>query len=240
MSKEAKLPLFSGEKNDDVDEWLVRFSRAAEANEWPVEKQVAKAKVCFVGYASTWLEGLDALEMPKSMGALQAMMEREFRPPNYQEKMIAKLKSFRFSREDGIKYYCGNFIPIAKKISILTCSEKIDKFLAALPESLANAIYKRKPVSMEELRSIAIEEAESLEHIQNLHGVSGTAREYDAFAMESVKPKPHWKNRVAEKGPRICFRCQEEGHIASLCTAPAPVPRKPSQSNHLKEQGQSQ
>jgi hypothetical protein len=54
---------------------------------------------------------------------------------------------------------------------------------------------------------------------------ASTPRGY--FAGRGGRGRGSWRGRP---GPRLCFRCQEPGHFAKECPAPAPVPKPESGS----------
>ncbi len=59
-------------------------------------------------------------------------------------------------------------------------------------------------------------------------------RETDGRGRSHRRPYrrgPSRPRNAASRGPITCFRCQEQGHMASDCLAPAPVPKSTPQSN---------
>jgi len=67
------------------------------------------------------------------------------------------------------------------------------------------------------------DELDSIEHITGaLMDEEGRRGGFDPNSDEAMVARAG-KFRNSSTGTRKCFRCQREGHIASHCTAPAPV-----------------
>lgn len=226
-----KLPRYTGRGELESYQNQVRF--AASYNGWDETQTATHLALALEGDACQVLLDLDSAE-PLTLPALMTALERRFGQRQFLEVSREKLTMRRRIGAESLSVLAADIRLLARRgypqldkagQQELACQT----FLQALtPERLQQQVRIAKPASLD----AALHEAERLELIlgtkpNETQANTPRVRAADDEDSEEVRWVQRNPNRQREQRERRCFRCDEPGHFARDCIAPAPKARAP-------------
>ncbi|KAJ8375683.1 hypothetical protein SKAU_G00062630 [Synaphobranchus kaupii] len=227
--QQIKLPRFNGTASLEL--YLAQLELAAQLGGWTPEQTAGHLAFALEGPA---LEAI--LDLPpgerQNLQALTAALQRRF----------VQHRSAEASREKLLSRYCCEEESWGKVAADVQryAREAYPEFDAAAQETLALHAFLRA-LTPERLRDhVSLAQPGSISE-----ALVKTTRAEDTLAIRPTPQPTHQHVRVAD-GEEVrwtrtplqrpagrqgqCYRCDEPGHIARDCPAPAPKPRKPPPS----------
>ncbi|KAJ8369228.1 hypothetical protein SKAU_G00092560 [Synaphobranchus kaupii] len=215
---QLKLPRFNGTAS--LESYLAQLELAAQLGGWTPEQTAGHLALALEGPALEAILDLPPAER-QNLQALTAALQRRF----------IQHRSAEASREKLLSRYCCEEESWAYPEFNAAAQEKLalHAFLRALtPERLRDHVSLAQPGSISE----ALIKTTRAEDTLAIRPTPQPARQHVRVADgEEV----HWTRtplpRPARRQGR-CYRCDEPGHIARDCPAPAPKPREPPPSGN--------
>lgn len=218
-AKAPKLPLFN-ESQDDIDAYIERFERYADAQHWRREEWATNLSALLSGKA------LDVYyRMPKEQSTdYEKLKEALLKRYDHTEEGFRKL--FHSSRaekgESPQQYYnrleCylekwRTMANIKKTYEDVTAFIVREQFLESCNEEMAIFVREKKPKSSKEFIEVA-------ETFLSAHGGEvGTKRGSNTRSQRKEEDKKTSKSQTPFKpiSERICYSCNKTGHLAKDC-----------------------
>ena len=138
--KETPPPIFSGSAGEDVVNWVGRFERIAELNQWNPARRLVQLGMCLEGVALEWFESL--IPPLLSYPALRAAVLAAFQNPNYEFDIERQIRNRFQGVEEPVMTYCYNVIYLCSKLDPnMQEQAKVNHILRDLKLTLLDRIY---------------------------------------------------------------------------------------------------
>ncbi|KAJ8381341.1 hypothetical protein SKAU_G00021190 [Synaphobranchus kaupii] len=228
---QLKLPRFNGTAS--LESYLAQLELAAQLASWTPEQTAGHLALALEGPALEAILDLPPAER-QNLQALTAALQRRFTQHRSAEASREKLLSRYRCEEESWGKVAADVQRYAR--------EAYPEFDAAAQEKLALHAFLRA-LTPERLRDhVSLAQPGSISE-----ALSMTTRAEDTLAIRPTPQPTRQHVRVAD-GEEVCwtrtplqrparrqgrcYRCDEPGHIARDCPAPAPKPRKPPPSGN--------
>ncbi|KAJ8364905.1 hypothetical protein SKAU_G00137360 [Synaphobranchus kaupii] len=228
---QLKLPRFNGTAS--LESYLAQLELAAQLASWTPEQTAGHLALALEGPALEAFQDLLPAER-QNLQALTAALQRRFTQHRSAEASWEKLLSrYRCEEESWEKVAADiqRYAPEAYPEFNAAAQEKLalHAFLRALtPERLRDHVSLAQPGSISE----ALIKTTRAEDTLAIRPTPQPTRQHVRVADgEEVRWTRTPLQRPARRQGR-CYRCEEPGHIARDCPAPAPKPRKPPPSGN--------
>ncbi|KAJ8353404.1 hypothetical protein SKAU_G00209710 [Synaphobranchus kaupii] len=233
---QLKLPRFNGTAS--LESYLAQLELAAQLASWTPEQTAGHLALALEGPALEAILDLPPAER-QNLQALTAALQRRFTQHRSAEASREKLLSRYRCEEESWGKVAADVQRYAR--------EAYPEFDAAAQEKLALHAFLRA-LTPERLRDhVSLAQPGSISE-----ALSKTTRVEDTLAIRPTPQPTRQHVRVAD-GEEVCwtrtplqrparrqgrcYRCDEPGHIARDCPAPAPKPRKPPPSGKRGRDG---
>jgi hypothetical protein len=231
-----KPETFAGTKQEDINQWLIKFIRIAKANEWKEEKYVQHCAVYLHGYASEWLNALETGEkLPTTWVEFEKKLKAEFLPSDFELQNLHKIDALKVTTE-GVKPYAIKFKSLLQNIKSLSEELKIERFLKGLPYNFIEKVYCQNPATLESAIEMATTYEVVVANAERIAGGPEAKRQFEMLNIETgtpIRKKMTEAERARCMSEGRCFWCREKGHSIKEC------PTKPKFANESgKAQGQ--
>lgn len=138
-----KIPYFSGDTHDDVNEWIEHFDSVGDAAGWTDGEKLRKIRAFLRGPALDWynMNVRDATKKPADITELVDSLKAYFLPEDYDSHIKKQLRERKQKLTEPVASY------IAAKLSLINRSgftlntkDKIDLIVEGLLDDIKNAI----------------------------------------------------------------------------------------------------
>ena len=138
--RERDPPTFSGLAGEDVVNWLGRFERIAEHNQWAPARRLVQLGMCLEGVAQEWFESL--IPPPLTYPVLRAAVLAAFQNPNYEFDIERQIRKRFQGLEEPVMTYCYNVIYLCSKLDPNMQEQvKVNHILRGLKPTLLDRVY---------------------------------------------------------------------------------------------------
>jgi hypothetical protein len=133
-----KLPRFTGNGNQDPEEWWKEFEKVVIVNQWPQER--AREKLCaYLGEdAEEWYDDTYVMvegQYP-TLAALKESFKEKFCNQRWKNKWKSQLEKLRQQDEEAVGSYYSRFKKLIKRVTGLTEEQKMFYFTRGLKGGL--------------------------------------------------------------------------------------------------------
>jgi len=194
-------------------------------------------------YVPTMLEGLARAWFEDNCRNISwdlfiAKIKSRFSTVAKQERIKDKIYERRMGKNELVSVYIRDILDLNRQLNQrLSQHELVAIIHRGMRYSLRTMLRRATYGNVEELEA----DAESIQADMNKavdERKADLLAEQQSFAAANPRP-PEFNNRPSTGSggnrtnrPLVCHRCQEVGHIASRCRAPAPVPRYEQTEQH--------
>lgn len=138
--REREPPVFYGSAGEDVVNWVSRFERISEHNQWNPARRLIQMSICLEGVAQEWFESL--IPPPVTYPALRAAVLAAFRNPNYEFDVERQIRNRFQGVEEPVMTYCYNVIYLCSKLDPnMPEQAKVNHILRGLKPALLDRVY---------------------------------------------------------------------------------------------------
>lgn len=232
--------------DSSLTEYLQHFDLCAVINGWTEAQAGAFLGVSLAGNARRLLEGLNTCTATGYAELRQRLRDR-YEPENATGVHKAKLRSIEREETQTLGAFADEVLALVRKAypTVPHETQEVlakDRFIEALPDAeLRLWIYAAQPSSLKSAVSVGIEGEACLAkekgrkaRVRTVAGgdvalweekLDRLATRVEEMAQRASGAEGRTKQNNKRRGKIICWRCQEPGHMARDCTAPAPARR---------------
>ena len=205
----AKIQEFSGKDNKDPVEWIRKFNRTAEANNWKNEKKIAIAATHLTGIALEWYErekeNIQQWHKDEDNNSFEGKFIKELTTNAKKEKWMQELWEIKQGKGETVNTYEIRFKRLLNRV-------KDD-----IPEMNRVTLFTRGLIP--EIYSLTVLEGRS-----TLEKVIDSAKRAEVSTNyrnnNSTKKGIVNKNKRAinkRRARQICNKCKKKEHISKEC-----------------------
>ena len=230
-----------------LNEYLNHFDLCVAINSWTPEQAGAFLGVSLSGTARRLLEGL-RVDTEAGYIELRKRLRGRFEPENATGTYKAKLRAIERGADQSISAFASDVLDLVRRAYPTMSPETQevlakDRFVDALGDAeLRLWVWQAQPTTLNRAVAVAIEGETCLTKERVRRPTSRLRMVTEA--SETKEPDDGPMNELLQMvrqisssrggrggrgggGPRrgVCYRCQQSGHFARECVAPAPVPR---------------
>ena len=144
----VKLPTFSGEFNDDVNEFLTNFDRAANFHNWNDLRKAQALPLHLKGNASIWFNTSPDL-VDKAYPELSAALKEQFHSASDKWLLRQKLNDRKQLPTESVSEYASDIRRTCQRID-LPRSECVNYFVQGLKPEIKNYVVLQRPGTLEQ------------------------------------------------------------------------------------------
>ncbi|MGL5472244.1 MAG: hypothetical protein ACRDCT_29380, partial [Shewanella sp.] len=126
-------PLFTGEKEQDITEWLVYYERACRVNLWNTDAEKARFLPCFLaGAAAIWFNNLEnsaTLAQIESYIYLTAQLKIAFNAKRVSDALEFKLRNRTQEQNEDVSSYYHSVVYLCRRTNATMSDEAIVRHL---------------------------------------------------------------------------------------------------------------
>ena len=238
---------FAGDETS-LNEYLAHFDLCATINGWSQAQAGMFLGVSLAGTARRLLEGINPCS-ETGYRELRRRLRGRFEPENATGAHKAKLRSLERAEGQSLMAFSDEILALVRKAypTVEPATQEVlakDRFIEALADSeLRLWVLHTQPSSLTRAVAAAIEgETELLKERSRrprVRAAQGAPQVEDsqisqlveivkrvAINQEEFSRRGRGGARGRGRGRGACFRCQEYGHFARECPAPAPTVRQ--------------
>ena len=144
----VKLPTFSGEFNEDVNEFLINFDKAANFHNWQDLRKAQALPLHLKGNASIWFNKSPDL-VNKAYPELSAALKAQFHSASDKWLLRQKLNDRKQLLTESVSEYAADIRRTCQRID-LPRSECVNYFVQGLKPEIKNYVVLQRPGTLEE------------------------------------------------------------------------------------------
>ena len=229
------IQTFSGSTKEDPLVWLDTYSRYAAIRNWDENCAVKSAALLLAGGALEWF--LEYEQTFTTWTAFQTKFKDQFLSAAMKSKWKHELKALKQGQDQPVEDLVNAFRVYFRKLGISDEETRLEYLTDGLLPQYRVRLLREKPSSFSAAYHLALEE-EAILRDYPLPASNGSSHgdETDSAIRQLTNQLQELTiNFIAQKksspGKKqiVCYRCQEVGHLARHCTAPAPVARSEGQ-----------
>lgn len=207
----------------DIVDWIKDYEDEGRASGWTDELLARRLRKYLRGTATKWQGNLDGDWSTNSWAQLKEKMLAAFAPADYELELHEQLSSKRKRDADPL-----DFLEDRKRICSklgMTAKDTNLSIIVGLGQPYYGKLLGKRFGSLDELRNklkllVKLEQANQ-----------GGSNPRGNQASPSVRPAAN----VNQAGERLCFGCNQPGHVKADCKAVKPAnARKPDESDRSK------
>ena len=208
----VKLPKFNGASDEDVNEFLINFDRAAKFHKWNDERKAEALPLHLLGNAGIWFNSTPELS-DKPYSAMADALRNQFHSSSDRYLLRQKLHDRKQLPTETVATYAADIRRMSRRIE-MPSSETVNHFIQGLKPSLKTYVLCQQPENLEEAeRHAKLKEAapdpmtEKIDQVINLLTSSkqpatvatlGTMEQASHYSRPAPADRPLTRDDVAQ------------------------------------------
>ena len=206
----AEVQEFSGRDDEDPVEWIRKFNRTADANNWKNEKKIAIAATRLKGIALEWYErekeNIQQWHEHENDNSFEEKFIKELTTETKRRKWMQEILEIKQEKEETVNMYEVRFKGLVKKVE------------DDIPEANRITLFTRGLLS--EIYVLAVlGDRSTLEKMINNAKNAEISVNYknNIMKMETLNKNRENTGKKKRKKKQQCYRCKRKGHISTEC-----------------------
>ena len=193
--------IYSGKQNENANEFLNRFERAARLNQWSDEVRMNQFEVHLSGTASQWFTSMRRRQRFWNWKDLTDEFRKCF-GHKFRSSIGRQLYTRVQNKSEDLNTYYWSIVDLCNKYDpFMHEDERIDRFIEGVLPEYRNGFAMNRPRSLDHLFEM-IQNVQQFNPKSQSHGSHATSYTEPNFESNEFQLPPELENRYREKAER--------------------------------------